>query len=87
VLGLKLREVRYVYERRKKQNEGPMPTVSLVSSSPLSPSISTPEILSLSSDSEYTGDMIPLPSPSPMSLRRTSRNNAGISPDRYDFST
>jgi hypothetical protein len=77
-------EVRNVYERRKKQNEGPVP---LVSSSPLSPSTSTPETPSLSSDFKYTGDMIYLPSPpSPMSLRGTSRNNAGIPPDRYGFS-
>jgi hypothetical protein len=51
-------EVRYMYERRKKQNEGPVPTVPLISSSPLSLSISTPETPSLYSDSEYTGDMI-----------------------------
>jgi hypothetical protein len=44
-------EMRHVYERRKKQNEGPVP---LVSSSPLSPSTSTPETPLLSSDSEYT---------------------------------
>jgi hypothetical protein len=37
-------------------------------------------------DSEYTSDMMSLPSPSPMSLRRTSRSNVGISPDRYGFS-
>jgi hypothetical protein len=36
-------EVKYVYERRKKQNEGPVPTVPLVSSSLLSPSTTTPE--------------------------------------------
>jgi Reverse transcriptase (RNA-dependent DNA polymerase) len=76
-------EMRYVYERRKKQNEGPVP---LVSSSPLSPATSTPETPSLSLDLEYTGDMIPLPSPpSPMSLRRTSHSNARIPPDRYGF--
>jgi hypothetical protein len=75
-----------VYERRKKQNKGPVPTIPLVSSSPLSPSTSTLETPSLSSDSEYTGDMIPLPSPpSPMSLRQTSCNNAEIPPDRYGF--
>jgi hypothetical protein len=73
-----------VYERRKKQNEKPVLIVPLVSSSPLSPSISTPE--TQSSDSEYTGDMIHLPSPpSPISLRRTSRSNARIPPDRYGF--
>jgi hypothetical protein len=79
------REVRYVYERRKKQNEGPVATVPLVSSSLLSPSTSTPETLSLSSDSEYTGDMIPLPSPPPMSLRRTFCSNAEISLDIAQF--
>jgi hypothetical protein len=75
-----------VYEMRKKQNEGPVPTMPLVLASPLSPSISTPETPSLPIDSKYTSDMIPLPSPSPMSLRRTSRSNVGISPDRYGFS-
>jgi hypothetical protein len=81
-------EVRYVYERRKKHNEGLVPTVPLVSSSPLSLSTSIPETSALSSDSEYTSDMIHLPSPPPslMSLRRTSRSNARIPLDRYDFS-
>jgi hypothetical protein len=48
---LNSREVRYVYERRKKHNEGPVPTVPLVSSSPLSLSTSIPETSALSSDS------------------------------------
>jgi hypothetical protein len=73
-----------VYERRKKQNEGLVP---LVLSSPLSLPTSTLETPSLSSDSEYTGDIISLPSPpSPMSLKRTYCSNAGIPPDRYSFS-
>jgi hypothetical protein len=58
-----------------------------MSSNFLSLSTSTLEIPSLSSDSEYTSDMISLPSPpSLMSLRRTSRSNAGIPPDCYGFS-
>jgi hypothetical protein len=48
--------MRYVW--RKKQNEGPVPTTPLVSSSPLSPSTSTPETPSPSSDSEYTSDRL-----------------------------
>jgi hypothetical protein len=63
-----------------------VPTVPLMSSSPLSSATSTPETPLLSSDSEFTGDMILLLSaPSPMTLRRTSRSNAGLSPDRYGF--
>jgi hypothetical protein len=79
-------EVRYVYESRKKQNEGSMSTVSLVSSSSLSSSTSTPEIPSSCSDLKYTSDIIPLPSPpSLMALRSTSRSNTGFSSDRYGF--
>jgi hypothetical protein len=44
-------EVRYVYERRKKQNEVPMLIVPFVPSSPLSLFISTLEISSPSLDS------------------------------------
>jgi hypothetical protein len=76
-----------VYERRKTQNEEPVPTMSLVLSSLLFPYISTPKTPSLSLGSEYVGDMISIPShPSLMSLRRTSYSNAGIPSDRYDFS-
>jgi hypothetical protein len=42
------RDMRYVNERSKKQNEGPVPIVLLVSSSPLSSSTSTLESPSLS---------------------------------------
>jgi hypothetical protein len=75
-----------VYTRRRKQNEEAVPTVplvpSLLSLHPLTPETSTPS----TSYSEYTGDMIPLsPPPTPLSIRRTSRSNAGVPPDRYDF--
>ncbi|XP_078158439.1 putative mitochondrial protein AtMg00820 [Carex rostrata] len=55
--------------------------------SPLSLSNPTPETLTPStSDSEYTGAMIPLSTPpTPLSVRRTPRENAGIPPDRYGF--
>jgi hypothetical protein len=75
-----------VYTRRRKQNEEVVPTVPLVPSPlslpPLTPEIHTPS----TSDLEYTGDMIPLsPPPTPLSIRKTSRINAGIPPDRYGF--
>jgi Reverse transcriptase (RNA-dependent DNA polymerase) len=78
-----------VYTRRKKhnektvQNEKAVPLVpSPLSLPPLTPEIPTPS----TSDSEYTGDMIPLsPPPTPLSIRRTSRSNAGVPPDRYGF--
>jgi hypothetical protein len=74
-----------VYTRRIKQNEEAVPTVPLVPSPlsmpPLKPETSTPS----TSDSEYTGDMIPLSPPTPLSIRRTSRSNAGVPPDRYGF--
>jgi hypothetical protein len=75
-----------VYTRRRKQNEEAVPIVSLVPS-PLSLPSLTPEIPTPStSDFEYTGDMIPLsPPPTPLSIRRTSRSNAGVPPDRYGF--
>jgi hypothetical protein len=55
-----------VYTRRRKQNEEAVPTVPLVRSPlslpPLTPETPTP----FTSDSEYTGDMIPLsPPPTP----------------------
>jgi Reverse transcriptase (RNA-dependent DNA polymerase) len=74
-----------VYTRRKKQNEEAVPTVPLVPS-PLSLSPLTPETFTPStSDSEYTGDMISLSSSTPLLIRRTSRSNAGVPPDRYVF--
>ncbi|KAJ3668810.1 hypothetical protein LUZ61_022792 [Rhynchospora tenuis] len=78
-----------VYTRRPK--EGPMnaPTIPLVPS-PLSrstPTLETPTPTDHSSDSESeTGDMNPLSSSyTPITLRRTSRSNAGHPPDRYGF--
>ena len=69
-----------VYQRRRKVNV-PMPTVPLVPS-PSSRSSPTPETPAPSiTDS---GDMIPHSSP-PVTLRRTTRNNAGNPPDRYGF--
>jgi hypothetical protein len=74
-----------VYTRRRKQNEEVVPTVPLVPSPlslpPLTSETSTPS----TSDSEYTGDMIPLSPPTLLSIRRTSRSNAGVPPDRYSF--
>jgi Integrase core domain len=75
-----------VYTRRRKQNEEAVPTVPLVPSPlslpPLTPETPTPS----TSDSEYIGDMIPLsPPPTPLSIRRTSRSNARVLPDRYGF--
>jgi hypothetical protein len=64
------------------------PLVPIVPS-PLSLPPLTPETpIKFTSDSEYTGDMIPLsPPPTPLSIRRISRINTGVPPDRYDFST
>ena len=74
-----------VYTRRR-QNEVPLaPTVPLVSSSPLPRSAPTSETPTPPSDSEYTGDMIPSSSSNPITVRRTSRSNAGVPPDRYGF--
>ncbi|XP_078179902.1 uncharacterized protein LOC144573980 [Carex rostrata] len=77
---------REVYVRRTKQNEGAVPTVPPMPS-PLSLPTPTLETLSPStSDPEYTGDMIPLCTPpTPLPVRRTVRENAGIPPDRYGF--
>ena len=76
-----------VYTRRRKQNEGIVPTVPPLVPSPLSLPSPTPETpTSSTTDSEYTGDMIPLSTPpDPLSLRRTTRTNAGVPPDRYGF--
>lgn len=76
VVGSRLRGELRVYKR--KQNEGTLPTVPLVSTSPSSRSTSTPETpIPSTTDSEYTNDMIPpSSSPTPMTLRRTSRSNA-----------
>ena len=77
---------REVYVRRNKQSEGTVPTVPPVPS-PLSLPNPTPETLTPStSDSEYTGAIIPLATPPTLlSVRRTPRENAGIPPDRYGF--
>jgi hypothetical protein len=73
-----------VYARRRKHNEETVPAVTLVPASFVSRATPTREISS--SDSEYSGDMIPLNSPPTfMPLRRTSRANAGCPPDRYGF--
>jgi Reverse transcriptase (RNA-dependent DNA polymerase) len=82
-------ESRYgeVYVRRKKQNEEVVLTVSLVSSLlPLptptfetpTPTLETPT--PSTSDSEYTGNIIPF-----SMVRRTSRENARVPPNWYGF--
>jgi Reverse transcriptase (RNA-dependent DNA polymerase) len=75
-----------VYTRRRKQNEETAPTVPLVPSPlslpPLTPETPTPS----TSDSEYTGDMIPLSPPTLLSIRRTARSIIGVPSDRYGFS-
>jgi hypothetical protein len=81
-------ESRYseVYVRRKNLNEEVVPTVSLVSSLlPISiPTLETPTLSTL--DSEYTSDMVDLSIPLiPILIRRTSHENVGVPPDRYDF--
>ena len=82
------RESRYreVYVRRNKQSEGAVTIVPPVPS-PLSLPTSTPETLTpFTSDSVYTGAMIPLSTTrTSLSVRRTPRENAGIPPDRYGF--
>jgi hypothetical protein len=71
-----------VYTRRGKQNEGIVPTVPPLVPSPLSLPSPTPETpTSSTTDSEYSGDMIPLSTPpDPLSIRRTTRINAGVFP-------
>jgi Reverse transcriptase (RNA-dependent DNA polymerase) len=84
VVGRSVEEA--VPNEEEVQHEEAVPTVplvpSLLSLSPLTPETPTPS----TSDSEYTGDMIPLSSPpTPLSIRRTSHSNAGVPPDRYGF--
>jgi hypothetical protein len=64
-----------------------VPIVPPLVPSPLSLPSPTPETPTPSTtDSEYSGDMIPLSTPSdPLSIRRTTRINAGVPPDRYGF--
>jgi hypothetical protein len=75
-----------MYVRRMKQNERVVSTVSFMPS-PLSlptPTLETSTPFTL--DSEYTGDMVPLfTPPTPLYIRRTSRENAEVPPDRYGF--
>jgi hypothetical protein len=70
-----------VYTRRGKE-----PVESFVPR-PLSLSALTPETPSSSTtDPDYPCDMIPLSTPpTPLSVRRTTRSNARITPDRYGF--
>ena len=57
--------------------------VLLVPSSPMSQLASTSKIPIEIPNPEITNDMIS--SPSPIEIRRTSRSNAGVPPDRYGF--
>ncbi|XP_078180398.1 uncharacterized protein LOC144574327 [Carex rostrata] len=71
-----------VYTRRQKENEETVPLMP----SPLLPTSTTETPSPSTADSEYTGDMIPLSTPpTPLSVRMTPRENAGIPPDRYGF--
>jgi hypothetical protein len=72
-----------VYTRRGKQNEGIRPTVPPLVPSPLSLPSPTHETPTPSTTySEYSGDMISLSTPpDPLSIRRTTRINAGVPPD------
>jgi hypothetical protein len=76
-----------IYTMRRRQNDVEMPVVPVVPSSPLFRPILTPKTpTSSTSDSDYAGDMILLPSPDPMILKRTSRSNVGHPPDCFGFS-
>ncbi|KAJ4737614.1 Transposon Ty1-H Gag-Pol polyprotein [Rhynchospora pubera] len=77
-----------VYTRRPKEGPTNAPIIPLVPSSPLSRPVPTLETATptQSTDSEFTGDMNHLSSlHTPITLRRTSRSNAGLPPDRYGF--
>ncbi|XP_078167254.1 uncharacterized protein LOC144562006 isoform X1 [Carex rostrata] len=69
-------ESRYgeVYVRRKKQNEGAMPIVPHVPSLLSLPTLTLETPTPSTSNEEYTGDMISLPTPpTPLSVRMTPR--------------
>ena len=74
-----------VYTRKRRQKDGNVNTSSAphVPSSSMSRPASTSEIPTELPNPEITGDMIS--SPSPIEIRRTSRSNAGVPPDRYAF--
>ena len=74
-----------VYTRKRRQKDGNVNTSSAphVPSSSMSRPASTSEIPTELPNLEITGDMIS--SPSPIEIRRTSRSNAGVPPDRYGF--
>jgi hypothetical protein len=68
-----------VYTRRKE-------LVELLVLRPLSLPASTPKTSSYIKDPDYPGDMTPLSTPpTPLSVRRTTRSNAWVLPDRYGF--
>jgi hypothetical protein len=64
-----------------------VPTVPPLMPSPLSlPSLTLETPTPSNTDSEYSGDMIPLSTPpDPLSIRKTIRINAGDPLDRYGF--
>jgi hypothetical protein len=70
-----------VYTRRRKK------LVELLIPHHLSLPASTPETPSSSTtDLDYSDNMIPLfTPPTPLSIRHTTRSNAGVPPDRYGF--
>jgi hypothetical protein len=74
-----------VYVRRKKQNEEVVPTVPLVSSLLPLPTLTLETPIPSTSNSEYTSDIIHLSTPITLLVRRTSRENTGVPPDRYGF--
>jgi hypothetical protein len=65
-----------VYTRKKEPIELFIPC-------PLSLPALTHETSSSTTDLDYPGDMIPLYTPTPLSVKRTTRSNAGVLPDRY----
>ncbi|XP_020260687.1 uncharacterized protein LOC109837018 [Asparagus officinalis] len=72
------------YSRKGKQIAETVPTVPLVPS-PLPTPAPTPETPTPPPDSSQ-GDSIPLPThPTPITVQRTTRSNAGNPPDRYGW--